>query len=251
MLDNIFQQKQYGSDAKAMTSEFFVNVYTYMFIALGISGSIAYLVGTSEKVLLANGKEMPLFFVKYFLTEAGSISPLFYVVMFLPVGLGLLIQMAYNRLSMPVLLGLFGIYSLLMGIVLSTVFMVYSEASIYSTFFVTAGSFAAMAILGYTTKTDLTKFGSLLYMVFIGMFIAAIVNFFIGWETLSFVISILGVFVFTGLTAYQMQQLKYISQDETIGHLDKKKLSLIGGLMLYILFINLFLSLLRLMGNRD
>jgi uncharacterized protein len=251
MLDNIFSQKQYGPEAKAMTSEFFVNVYTYMFIALGISGSIAYLVGTSQQIALPNGQTLPLFFVKYFISETGGMSPLFYVVAFAPVGLGLLIQMAYNRLSLTVLLILFGIYSALMGLTLSTVFIAYTKASIFSTFFVTAGSFAAMAILGYTTKTDLTKFGSLLYMVFIGIFIAGIVNMFMKSDSMSFWISVLGVFVFTGLTAYQMQQLKYIGEDPNLGQLEKRKLSLIGGLMLYILFINLFLSLLRLLGNRE
>jgi uncharacterized protein len=242
MLDNIFSQKQYGPEAKAMTSEFFVNVYTYMFIALGISGSIAYLCGTPE------------FIGKYFISMSNgvpSISPLFYVVAFAPVGLGLLIQMAYNRLSLPLLLILFGIYAALMGLSLSTIFIVYDIGSIFTTFIVTAGSFAAMAILGYTTKTDLTKFGSLLYMVFIGIFIAGIVNMFMKSDAMSFWISVLGVFVFTGLTAYQMQQLKYIGEDPNLGQLEKRKLSLIGGLMLYILFINLFLSLLRLLGNRE
>lgn len=242
MLDNIFSQKQYGHNAKAMTSEFFVNVYTYMFIALGISGSIAYLCGTPEF--------MQTYFVNYN-NGMPSISPLFYVVAFAPVGLGLVIQMAYNRLSMVALLALFGLYAALMGLSLSTIFLVYDIGSIFITFIVTAGSFGAMAILGYVTKTDLTKFGSLLYMVFIGIFIAGIVNIFMGSEMISFWISVLGVFVFTGLTAYQMQQLKYIGEDPSIGHLEKRKLSLIGGLMLYILFINLFLSLLRLLGNRD
>ena len=242
MLDNIFQQKQYGSDAKAMSSEFFVNVYTYMFIALGISGSIAYLCGTPE------------FVSEYFITFSNgkaAVSPLFYVVAFAPLGLGMLIQMAYNRLSLPVLFILFGLYATLMGLSLSTIFVVYDIGSIFTTFLTTAGSFAVMAILGYTTKTDLTKFGSLLYMAFIGIFIAGIVNYFMGSEMISFWISVIGVFVFTGLTAYEMQRLKYIGEDPNIGHLDKKKLSLIGGLMLYILFINLFLSLLRLMGSRD
>ena len=108
-----------------------------------------------------------------------------------------------------------------------------------------------MAILGYTTKTDLTKFGSLLYMVFIGMIIATIVNIFMKSDTMDFVVSVLGVFVFTGLTAYQMQQLKHISNDPNLQGVERNKLALIGGLMLYILFINLFLSLLRLLGNRD
>lgn len=239
MLENIFPQKEYRSDAKAMSSEFFAQVYTYMFIALGISGSIAYMAGTPE------------FFMKYFITPAGGISPLFYVVAFAPLGLGLVIQMAYNRLSMTVLFLLFGIYSALMGLSLGSIFLVYSIGSIFSTFLVTAGAFAGMAILGYTTKTDLTKFGSLMYMLFIGIFIAGIVNIFMKSDAMSFVISVIGVFVFTGLTAYQMQQLKYIGEDPSLGQLDKKKLSLIGGLMLYILFINLFLSLLRLLGNRD
>jgi hypothetical protein len=209
-----------------------------MFAALGISGAIAYLCGTPE------------FVMKYFITN-GGISGLFYLVVFAPVGLGLLIQMAYNRLSLPVLLLLFGVYSALMGLSLSTIFLVYDIASIYTTFLVTAGAFAGMAILGYTTKTDLTKFGSLLYMVFIGMFIATIVNIFMKSDTMDFVVSVLGVFVFTGLTAYQMQQLKHISNDPTLEGVQRNKLALIGGLMLYILFINLFLSLLRLLGNRD
>lgn len=251
MLDNIFQQKQYDSNAKAMTSDFFAKVYSYMFMALGISGAIAYILGTSAKVALPDGRVLPGFFVEYFITDTGGISPLFYVAMFLPVILGLLIQMAYNKLSMAVLLVLFGIYSLLMGVTLSTIFLVYSESSIYMTFFVTAGTFGVMAILGFTTKTDLTKFGSLLYMVFIGMFIAGIANIFIGSSMLSYGIAVLGVFVFTGLIAFEMQRLKYIGEDPNLGKLEKSKLSLIGGLMLYILFINLFLSLLRLFGNRE
>ncbi len=238
MFENLLNRQEYDANAKTMSSEFFRNVYSYMFAALGISGAIAYLCGTPE------------FVMKYFITN-GGISGLFYLVVFAPVGLGLLIQMAYNRLSLPVLLLLFGVYSALMGLSLSTIFLVYDIASIYTTFLVTAGAFAGMAILGYTTKTDLTKFGSLLYMVFIGMFIATIVNIFMKSDTMDFVVSVLGVFVFTGLTAYQMQQLKHISNDPTLEGVQRNKLALIGGLMLYILFINLFLSLLRLLGNRD
>jgi uncharacterized protein len=242
MLDNILSRKQYGNNAKAMTSDFFRSVYTYMFIALGISGSIAYMAGTPE------------FMERYFISYSGetpSISPLFYVVAFSPIGFALLIQMAYNRFSLATLFLLFGVFSVLMGLSLSTIFLIYDLGSIFSTFIVSSGAFAGMAILGYTTKTDLTKMGSMLYMVFIGIFIAGIVNIFMKSDTMSFVISVIGVFVFTGLTAYQMQQLKYISEDEKLAGVEKKKLSLIGGLMLYILFINLFLSLLRLMGGRD
>jgi FtsH-binding integral membrane protein len=159
--------------------------------------------------------------------------------------------MAYQRLSLAVLMALFIAYSALMGLSLGSIFLVYAMPSIVSTFFVSAGAFAGMAILGYTTKTDLTKFGSLLYMVFIGIFIAGIVNIFMQSELMDFVISVIGVFVFTGLTAYYMQQLKNMSQDSDLSALDRNKLSLVGGLMLYILFINLFLSLLRIMGSRE
>ena len=136
--------------SKEITREFFRNVYSYMFAALGVSGIIAYLAGTPE------------FFLQYFMSPDGGVSPLFYIVVFAPVGLGLLIQMAYHRLSFGLLMVLFLAYSALMGLSLGTVFLVYSGAAIASTFLVTAGAFAGMAILGYTTSTDLTKFGSLL-----------------------------------------------------------------------------------------
>ena len=178
-------------------------------------------------------------------------SPLFYVVAFAPVGLGLLIQMAYQRLSFGLLLLLFMVYSVLMGLSLSSIMLVYAGQDIAITFFVTAGAFGGMAVLGYTTQTDLTKFGSLMYMLFIGIFIAGIVNMFMQSEMMSYIIAIIGVFVFTGLTAYYMQQLKGIAQDQTLSHMDRSKLAVVGGLQLYILFVNLFLSLLRLIGGRD
>ena len=222
----------------AASRAFFRSVYTYMFGALGISGIIAYTAGTPE------------FMDTYFRSESG-LSPLFWVVIFAPVGLGLLIQMAYNKLSLGLLTLLFIAYSALMGLSLSVIFLIYTEGAIFSTFFVTAGAFAGMAILGYTTKTDLTKFGSLLYMVFIGMFIAGIVNIFMKSDSMGFIIACLGVFVFTGLTAYSMQQLKGVAESPDYSEDQRNKLALIGGLQLYILFINLFLSLLRIFGGRN
>jgi len=211
-----------------------------MFGALAISGIIAYTAGTPEV------------FAKYFINSEGTgLSPLFYVVAFAPVGLGLLIQMAYQRLSFGLLLLLFMVYSVLMGLSLSSIMLVYAGQDIAITFFVTAGAFGGMAVLGYTTQTDLTKFGSLMYMLFIGIFIAGIVNMFMQSEMMSYIIAIIGVFVFTGLTAYYMQQLKGIAQDQTLSHMDRSKLAVVGGLQLYILFVNLFLSLLRLIGGRD
>jgi FtsH-binding integral membrane protein len=187
---------------------------------------------------------------KYFFSEAtGTPTMLYYIVAFAPVGLGLLIQMAYRRLSMGVLLLAFLAYAALMGLSLSVILLMYSPKAVAITFFVTAGAFGAMAVIGYTTKTDLTKMGSLLYMAFIGIFIAGIVNWFVGSEMLDFIISVIGVFVFTGLTAFYMQKLKNASQDVSMSGIERNKLALVGGLILYIMFINLFLSLLRLLGN--
>ncbi len=244
MLDSILSPRQQDPEAKVMTSEFFTNVYSYMFIALGISGSIAYMAGTSS-------------FIFDYLIQVDalkgtfSVTPWFYIVAFAPIGLALLIQMGYRRLSMPVLLILFGVYAVLIGLSLSSIFLVYNIGDIIMTFFITAGTFGAMAILGYTTKTDLSRFGSILYMAFIGIFIASFVNFFMGSEMVDWIISIIGVFVFTGLTAYYMQKFKFISQDSELDGVEKKKLSLVGGLIFYILFINLFLSLLRILGSRE
>jgi len=250
MLDNFVNQNQYGTSTNAMSSDFFRTVYSYMFIALGISGGIAYYIGTSEVVVFQDGRKLPSLFADLFYSKNGFTTT-FYIVMFTPVALGWIIQSYYNRFSMGTLFLLYGLYSALLGMSLSTVFVAYDLASIASTFFVSAGAFAGMAILGYTTKTDLTKFGSLLYMAFIGIFIASFLSFILKFD-ISFIISVIGVFVFTGLTAYQMQQLKHISEQPGLQGADRNKLALIGGMQLYILFINLFLSLLRIMGgSRD
>ncbi|NVK63185.1 MAG: Bax inhibitor-1/YccA family protein [Flavobacteriales bacterium] len=237
-MNQILDQDQ--SFSQELSRDFFKSVYSYMFGALAVSGIIAYMAGTEEFV--------STYFVS--LTETGpKMNALFYVVAFAPVGLALLIQMAYRRLSMGVLMLAFLAYSVLMGLSFSVILLAYTAQSIAVTFFITAGAFGAMAVLGYTTKTDLTKMGSLLYMVFIGMFIASIANFFIGSGPLDYVISILGVFVFTGLTAYYMQKLKGMSQDVSLSGVERNKLALVGGLLLYIMFVNLFMSLLRLLGN--
>ena len=236
-MSNFIQQQEGFS--KEISREFFRSVYGYMFGALAISGVIAYYAGTPE------------FMMRYFLTASGTISPLFYVVVFSPVVLGLVIQGAYRRLSLGVLTLLFVVYAVLMGLSLGTIFLAYSIGSIAMTFFVSAGAFGGMAILGYTTKTDLTKFGSLLMMLFFGIFIASIINIWMGSEQMSFIIAIIGVFVFTGLTAYYMQQLKNHAENVDMDGIERSKLALVGGLQLYILFINLFLSLLRILGSRD
>lgn len=230
------------AEKQAAARQFFAKVYGFMFFALIVSGVIAFQYGTEA------------FFLKYFVTitpQGAKLSLLYYVVVFSPIGVALLFQTMINRLSFPLLFGLFSLYSVLIGFALSTIFLQYSLGSIAVTFGITAGTFAVMAIMGYVTKVDLTKMGSILYMAFIGIFISSIVNFFLKSDGFAYLISILGVIVFTGLTAYHMQQLKKFAHDSEISADDKNKLALLGGFTLYVLFVNLFLSLLRLFGSRD
>lgn len=232
-----FQNPSYQS---AVASNFIRSVYTYMFVALAISGVVAYAIGSDPET-----------FKNLFISGTGSVSILFWALLFLPLVLSMVIQWAFQRLSIELLLLLFVLYSAAMGCTLSSIFVMYEMKSIAFTFFVASGAFAGMAILGYTTKTDLTKFGSLLYMVLIGMIIGGIVNAFIGSGTFDFILTIIGVFVFTGLIAYQMQQLKMLAFSPEMNEGTRNKLALIGGMQLYILFVNLFLTLLRLLGGRD
>lgn len=239
-IDSPIDSQMNQTASKQQVKEFFTAVYTYMFMALVVSGVVSWYLASSG------------LFMEWFVNmETGSVSPLFYVVAFSPLALVFLIQAKYQSFSLPALVGLFVLYSTLIGASLSSIFFVYSMGDIAITFFVTAGAFGAMAILGFTTSVDLSKMGSLLYMAFIGIFIAAIVNMFMNSEWLAYLISIVGVFVFTGLTAWEMQRLKAVATDPSISEEDKGKASLMGGLTLYILFINLFMSLLHLLGGRD
>ena len=182
-------------------------------------------------------------------TETG-LSGLGYVIIFSPLLMVLGIHAMINKVGFGAIMAMFIGYSVLIGLSLSFIFLIYTSASIALTFFVTAGAFGAMALLGYTTKTDLSKMGSLLYMLFIGMFIAGLANFFMESEMISYVISFMGLFVFTGLTAWEMQRMKAIAADPSISGDVRKKQELMGGLTLYILFINLFMSILRFVGDR-
>jgi FtsH-binding integral membrane protein len=137
-----------------------------------------------------------------------------------------------------------------MGMSLSFIFLIYTLGSIYLTFAIAAGMFGIMAVAGYTTKTDLTKFGSLMIMGLIGIIIASVVNYFMKSGTMDYIISFLGVLIFTGLTAYDVQKLKRIGSGSMYGDENYKKLMIMGALTLYLDFINLFLFLLRFFGNR-
>ena len=234
MLENILNRTE-PVGVKPMTKEFFASVYSYMFVALSISGVIAFMVGE-------------IFQLEY-ITFLSNSSYLFYVFAFAPLALVIWMQVRMAKMSMSMLLALFVGFSVLMGLSLATIFLAYELGTIFNVFLISAGMFGGMAILGYTTKTDLSKFGSLMYMLFIGIFIASMVNMFMQSEAVGYWVSFIGIFVFTGLTAWEMQRLKYIAADPQYAGEEKKKLALIGGLSLYILFINLFLSLLRVFGR--
>jgi len=232
---NIFSQshQQVGDSTKA----FMVNVFSWMFAALTITAVMSYLFGTN------------LSLTTMLVGETGM-KPLGYVVMFAPIGFVLLMSFGFNKLSYSVLLILFIAYAIIMGISLSFIFLIYTEGSIYVTFGVSALMFGIMALVGYTTNTDLTRLGNILMMALVGMIIAGVVNFFKKSDTMSYIISFIGVIVFTGLTAYDVQKLKNIGSGAEYGTESTNKLAIMGALNLYLDFINLFLSLLRLFGSR-
>jgi FtsH-binding integral membrane protein len=175
-----------------------------------------------------------------------------WIVTLAPLGFVLLMSMGFQRLSPAIMTLLFIAFSVLMGMSLSFILLVYTGSSVFKTFAVTSAMFGVMAILGYTTKTDLTKFGSILMMALFGVIIAMIVNMFMHSSTMEYIISVLGVLIFTGLTAYDVQKLKRIGAGIGVNVQDPnvRKMSILGALTLYLDFINLFLFLLRFLGSR-
>jgi len=223
-----------GKSISTVSQSFMANVFIWMSAGLVMTAAIAFLFANNASLL------------SLLLTERGW-SVLGYIVLFAPLGFVLVMNFAFEKLSYGLLVVLFMAYSALMGMSLSVIFLVYTANSIYSIFFVTAGMFAVTAIYGYTTKADLTRIGNLLMMALFGIIIASVINMFLHSDTLSYVMSVVSVVVFTGLTAYNVQNLKNIYND---GSERTGKLAIIGALSLYINFVNLFLALLRLFGNR-
>jgi FtsH-binding integral membrane protein len=208
-----------------------------MFLALTVTSVTAYMFASNPELL-------------GLLVTPTGMSMFGYFVMFSPFLFVLAMGMGFARFSSAVITLLFAIFAVLMGMSLSFIFLVYSLGSIFTTFAITAGMFGIMAFTGYTTKTDLTKFGSLMMMALIGIVIASIVNFFLRSSGMDYLISFIGVLVFTGLTAYDVQKLKRIGEGSVYGAESTKKLMIMGALTLYLDFINLFLFLLRFLGNR-
>jgi uncharacterized protein len=236
---NNFNYVQSQDQSGSMSRTFIASVFSWMFAALAITTVVSYYFGHSLQLLslLVN-------------LEAGGMTPLGYIVMFSPLAFILIMSLGFNKISYPVLLFLFLLYSAVMGASLSFIFLIYTAGSIYGTFAAAAGMFGLMAVVGYTTNTDLTKFGSIMMMGLFGIVIASIINWFIGSEGLEYIISFIGVLVFTGLTAYDVQKLKRIGAGVEFGTASASKLVIMGALNLYMDFINLFLFLLRLFGSR-
>jgi FtsH-binding integral membrane protein len=211
---------------------FMLRVYNYMAAALVFTGIISYGVSNSPEML-----------------QAIYSTPLFYVVVFAPFGISLFLGVRLERMNVTTAQTLYWVFAALIGLSLSSIFIIYTAESIVRVFFITASMFAAASLYGYTTKQDLSAWGSFLFMGLIGIIIASIVNMFMQSSQLDWLISFIAVGVFSGLTAYDNQRLKVIyseawQRDQT------EKIAIIGALGLYLNFINLFIHLLRFFGDR-
>ena len=231
---------------------YMLRVYNYMGIGLVVTGLVAWFANSAATTTdaanavgqLANGQ---------LVTQWGALlysSPLAWVIMLAPLAFVMGLSFGINKLSVTAAQATFWAFAAIMGLSLSSIFMVYTDASIAKVFFITAATFGAMSLYGYTTKRDLTSIGNFLIMGLIGIIIASIVNIFMKSSMLEFGISVVGVLVFVGLTAYDTQKIKE-NYSESYGADVLAKNAVMGALSLYLDFINLFMMLLRLFGNRE
>lgn len=211
---------------------YMIRVYAYMSLGLGLTGLVAFYVASSPSVLVS------IF-----------TSPLKWVVMFAPLAMVFFLSARIATLSLSTAQMVFWIFAGLMGLSLSSIFLVFTGESIARLFFITASIFATMSLYGYTTRKDLTAMGSFLMMGVLGLLIASFVNLFFYSSAMQMMISSIGVLVFTGLTAYDVQQIKESYFDSDTADISGKK-AILGALQLYLDFINLFISLLQLSSDR-
>ena len=221
--------------------EYMLKVYNYMASGLALTGIIAYLTANTPVLL-------DLF---YAVGANGQVEPtiLAYIAMFSPFAFILALSFGINRMKASTAQMLFWAFAAVMGLSLSHIFLTFTGVSITRVFFITAGTFAAMSLYGYTTKRDLTGMGSFLIMGLFGIIIAMIVNMFLQSAAMHFVISVLGVLIFVGLTAYDTQKIKNVYLESDGAEVMAKK-TIMGALTLYLDFINLFMFLLQLFGDR-
>ncbi|MFQ5764693.1 MAG: Bax inhibitor-1/YccA family protein [Rhodospirillales bacterium] len=226
-----------GAEAEAVgidvgLREYMLRVYNYMSSGLALTGIVAF--GVSQSTTA-----MQVIFG----------TPLFWVVALAPLGVVFYLSARMQAMKASTAQAWFWVFSVLMGLSLASIFIVYTGASIARVFFITAGTFAAMSLYGYTTRRDLSGFGSFLFMGLIGIILASIVNLFLASSALQFTISVIGVLVFVGLTAYDTQAIKSVYSEADSGEVQSKK-AIMGALKLYLDFINLFIMLLHLFGRR-
>jgi FtsH-binding integral membrane protein len=227
---------------------YMLRVYNWMASGLVLTGIVAYGIANVPAVLEA--------FYPLRETAAGLRhvpGPLAYVSMFAPLAFVLVLSFGVNRLSTRTVQALYWAFCVAMGASLTNIFFVYTGTSITRVFFISAGTFAAMSLWGYSTKSDLSRFGSFLIMGLFGVILASVVNIFIGSAGLQFVVSVVGVLVFVGLTAYDTQRIKadYIQYSYAEGSELAARRSVYDALQLFLNFINLFMLLLQLTGNRN
>ena len=235
-----FELKEYASanerlwEASQAFPVLMRKVYVWMTLALAITGFTAYGVATSPGLMQAIYTNSVLFW--------GLIIAEFALV----IG----VSAAINKLSLATATLMFILYSVINGALLSYIFILYTASSISTVFFITAGTFAVMALFGYTTKTDLSSMGKILLMALIGLIIATVVNVFIKSTMFDLIVSYVGVLIFVGLTAYDSQKIKQMLLQAPDAGEGAQKVALLGALSLYLDFINLFIYLLRIFGNR-
>ncbi|MCM1033526.1 MAG: Bax inhibitor-1/YccA family protein [Odoribacter sp.] len=222
-----------GATIQSMVAAAMKKVYVKMTIALIITAFISYFCASSPA------------FQHFALTNRWFMI----VMIVLELGMVFGISAGINKLSSPTATGLFYLFAVVNGLMLAPIFWVYTHTSIAKTFFITAGTFGAMSVFGYTTRQDLSKIGNILFMALIGLIIASLVNIFTHSETLDWIISVAGVLIFVGLTAWDTQQIKNMASMMPASQVGR--LATLGALSLYLDFINLFLYLLRFFGNRD
>lgn len=218
---------------------YMLGVYNMMALGVALTGVVAYLFGNNATLTQM-----------LFNPATGKATLFFWVAMFAPIGLVMLMSFGINKLSAPVLQALFWVYAALVGISISTIFLRYSDVSIAKTFFITAATFGGLSLWGYTTKKDMSGWGTFLIMGVIGLIVASVVNMFMKSSVMEYIISFIGVGLFAALTAFDTQKIKNMYWDGDSGETRSKKITS-GALSLYLDFINLFMYLLRLFGSRD
>jgi uncharacterized protein len=232
---------------------YMLQIYNYMALGLLITGVAAYgtylLAVTTDPAMAAGRLRDGLMLTSF--GYAVFMTPLKWAIVLAPLGLVLLLSFGIERMRPATAQLMFWVFSALMGLSLSTIFLVFTHASIVRVFFITAASFGALSLYGYTTQRDLSGFGAFLIMGLFGIIIASLVNIFLASSMLQFVVSVIGVLVFAGLTAYDTQRLKseYI-YGGMAGDVAERS-AIMGALSLYLNFINLFTLLLQLFGQRD